>query len=196
LGFAGVLLGFTTAAMALEPGKSFRDYAADTWSVEQGLPQITVLSIAQDVQGYLWFGTQDGLARFDGVSFKTYLPAHWVQALAVDQNGVLWYGMNKGAGYLDNGAPHPLGRARGEKDLNPDADMRALLIVDGRLLAASDAGLLHLDHDGIHRERMLPAAPLYSLLQWHGSLWAGGIGKLYRITGGRVETLAAPQARR
>ncbi|MFI4920770.1 MAG: GGDEF domain-containing protein, partial [Gammaproteobacteria bacterium] len=91
-----------TPASALEPGKAFHDYAADTWSVDQGLPQITVLSIIQgNRHGYMWFGTQDGLARFDGVSFKQYLPAHWVGALAVDQDGTLWYGMNKGAGYFD-----------------------------------------------------------------------------------------------
>jgi diguanylate cyclase (GGDEF)-like protein len=177
----------------LEPGKAFHDYAADTWSVDQGLPQITVLSIVQDTQGYLWFGTQDGLARFDGVNFKQYLPAHWVQSMAVAQDGSLWLGMNKGAAYFDKGAPHILTRARGEKDVNPDADMRALLMVDGRLMAASSDGLLRLDRDGIHRDRSLPAVPLYSLLQWRGALWAGGIGKLYRITNRSVQTLDAPE---
>ncbi|HEY1773602.1 MAG TPA: diguanylate cyclase [Gammaproteobacteria bacterium] len=182
-----------TPASALEPGKAFHDYAADTWSVDQGLPQITVLSIIQGNRfGYMWFGTQDGLARFDGVTFKQYLPAHWVESLAVDQDDTLWYGMNKGAGYLDRGGLHTLGRARGEKDVNPDADIRALLFVDGRLLAATDTGLLHLDRDGMHRERSLPAVPLFSLLQWRGALWAGGVGKLYRITPAGTQTLEAP----
>ena len=191
----GALAGLAlTPAHALEPGKSFHDYAADNWSVEQGLPQITVLSIAQDAQGYMWFGTQDGLARFDGASFRQYLPAHWIQSLAVDQDGALWYAMNKGAGYFANGDMHALGRAKGEKkDVNPESDMRALLFVDGRLLAATDSGLMHLDRDGIHRERSLPAVPLYSLLQWHGALWAGGIGKVYRITSTGTETLDAPE---
>jgi diguanylate cyclase (GGDEF)-like protein len=179
-------------ARALEPGKAFHDYAADTWSVDQGLPQITVLSIIQDNQGYLWFGTQDGLARFDGVNFKQFLPAHWVQTMAVAQDGSLWLGMNKGAAYFDKGAPHILPRGKGEKDVNPDADFRALLSVDGRLMAASGNGLLRLDRDGIHRDHSLPAVPLYSLLQWHGALWAGGIGKLYRITNASVQTLDAP----
>src|ERR1051325_551586 len=123
-------------ARALEPGKAFRDYAADSWSVEQGLPQITVLSIAQGPHGHLWFGTQDGLARFDGVTFKQYLPAHWIQALAVAPDGSLWMGMNKGAAYMEKGVPHILTLARGEKDVNPEAEVRALLVVDGRMLAA------------------------------------------------------------
>ncbi|HEY3644801.1 MAG TPA: diguanylate cyclase [Gammaproteobacteria bacterium] len=190
----GAALICALPVLALEPGKDFHDYAADTWSVEQGLPQITVLSMVQDPQGYMWFGTQDGLARFDGVTFNQYLPAHWVQALSVDQDGTLWFGMNKGAGYFAKGDVHALGRARGEKkDVNPDSDMRALLSVDGRLLAATDAGLMRLDRDGIHREHSLPALPLFSLLQWHGALWAGGIGKLYRITNSGVQALDAPE---
>jgi diguanylate cyclase (GGDEF)-like protein len=181
-------------ARALEPGKPFHDYATDTWSVEQGLPQITVLSIIQGNQhGYLWFGTQDGLARFDGVSFKQYLPAHWIQSLAVAQDNTLWFGTNKGAGYFDHSTPKLLGRARGEKDVDPQAEIRAMLTVDGRLLAASASGLLRLDRDGMHREHSLPAVPLYSLLQWRGALWAGGIGKLYRITNAGTQSIAAPE---
>jgi len=181
------------SASALEPGKAFHDYATDTWSVDQGLPQITVLSIIQgNVHGYMWFGTQDGLARFDGVSFKQYLPSHWIQAMAVGQDGSLWLGMNKGAAYLEQGAPHLLSPARGEKDVDAQADVRAILPVDGRLLAASSDGLLRLDRDGIHRDRALASLPLYSLLQWHGALWAGGAGKLYRITNNGVQTQAAP----
>ena len=181
-------------ARALEPGKAFHDFAADTWSVEQGLPQITVLSMVQgNVHGYMWFGTQDGLARFDGVSFKQYLQAHWIESLAVTQDTTLWFGMNKGAGYFDHSTPKILDRARGEKDVDPQTEIRALLTVDGRLLAASASGLLRLDRDGIHRERPLPAVSLYSLLQWRGALWAGGTGKLYRITNAGVQTIAAPE---
>jgi len=184
----------TLPARALEQGKAFHDYAADTWSVEQGLPQISVLSMIQgNVHGYMWFGTQDGLARFDGVSFKQYLQAHWVESLAVTQDSTLWFGMNKGAGYFDHNTPKILDRARGEKDVDPQAEIRALLTVDGRLLAASASGLLRLDRDGIHRERSLPAVPLYALLQWRGALWAGGTGTLYRITNAGTQSIAAPE---
>ena len=41
---------------------------------KQGLPQISALAITQDRQGYLWVGTQAGLARFDGVQFTTFNP--------------------------------------------------------------------------------------------------------------------------
>src|SRR5690349_14529527 len=45
----------------------FRNY-----SVNSGLCSNTVWSIAQDSQGYMWFGTKDGLNRFDGYNYKAY----------------------------------------------------------------------------------------------------------------------------
>ena len=44
-------------------------YQVDVWRADDGLPQSTVTSIAQTADGYLWLGTQNGLVRFDGVSF-------------------------------------------------------------------------------------------------------------------------------
>src|SRR3954470_21526401 len=39
---------------------------------EHGLSQATVRCIFQDSQGFMWFGTQDGLNKFDGYSFTVY----------------------------------------------------------------------------------------------------------------------------
>ena len=39
-----------------------------------GLSNNTVISIIQDKTGFIWFGTDDGLNRYDGFSFKTYKP--------------------------------------------------------------------------------------------------------------------------
>ncbi|HET9484824.1 MAG TPA: two-component regulator propeller domain-containing protein, partial [Xanthomonadales bacterium] len=72
----------------------FRNYAT-----EHGLSQLTVRAIAQTTPGYLWFGTQDGLNRFDGYSFRVYrhdgadpasLPDNHVFALAGTTDGALW----------------------------------------------------------------------------------------------------------
>ncbi|UWX04377.1 hypothetical protein H1235_04590 [Pseudoxanthomonas sp. NC8] len=52
---------FTGTASALPQDKAFRDYVSDTWGVEHGLPQISVLAITQDRDGYLWLGSQGGL---------------------------------------------------------------------------------------------------------------------------------------
>ncbi len=44
----------------------------DHLTVEDGLSSLTVLTLVQDRQGYIWFGTDDGLDRYDGYSFQSY----------------------------------------------------------------------------------------------------------------------------
>jgi len=73
------------------------DYLVDVWTSENGLPDSSVTAIAQTPDGYLWVGTYNGLARFDGVRFVTFDPANTpalsharVRKLYVDQRGVLW----------------------------------------------------------------------------------------------------------
>ncbi|HEV2112452.1 MAG TPA: diguanylate cyclase [Gammaproteobacteria bacterium] len=180
------------AARALEPGKAFHDYASDSWSLEQGLPQITVYSITQDARGYMWFGTQGGLARFDGIDFKPYLPDRWVTALINGPDGSLWIGTNKGVFWYQPDEVHALGAATGNRDINKDAGVRALAFSGERLYAATDLGLLRVDRDGLHRDTALPSTSVFSLLEWHGALWVGGIGKLYRIVNGEAQTIPAP----
>ena len=67
--------------------------------IEQGLSQSSVNTIFQDRRGFLWFGTQDGLNRYDGHTFKTYKPDpdvlysltdRWITAIVEDQEGYLW----------------------------------------------------------------------------------------------------------
>ncbi len=74
-------------------------------SVEQGLSQSSVYSIAQDAQGFMWFATQNGLNRFDGYRFVQYphsLPSNEIQALLVDSNGQLWVGHGQGLSRYDS----------------------------------------------------------------------------------------------
>ena len=179
------------AVQALEPGKAFHDYASDTWSLEQGLPQITVLSVNQGSQGYMWFGTQDGIARFDGVSFKQYLPGLWGNVLLNGPDGTLWIGTNKGVAWYQADSIHPLGAAPGERGVDKNAEVRALAFSGERLYAATNTGLLRVEKDGLHRDAVLPKESFYSLLEWRGALWVGGVGKIYSVNGG-VKSIEAP----
>ncbi len=47
-------------------------YRFDSWTTDDGLPQNSVLSIVKTRDGYLWVGTFEGLARFDGVDFTVF----------------------------------------------------------------------------------------------------------------------------
>ena len=48
-------------------------YAFRSLDINNGLSQNTVHAILQDKQGFMWFGTKDGLDRYDGISFRTFM---------------------------------------------------------------------------------------------------------------------------
>lgn len=79
-------------------------------ALEQGLSQESVFAIYQDRQGYMWFGTQEGLNRYDGYSFKVYshndrepgsLANDIVYSIAEDAEGQLWVGTAVGISIYD-----------------------------------------------------------------------------------------------
>jgi signal transduction histidine kinase len=55
------------------PDDSLRHEVLTTWATDQGLPQNFIRSITQTSDGFLWIGTMNGLARFDGLRFRTFL---------------------------------------------------------------------------------------------------------------------------
>lgn len=67
---------FSTSTLAqeitLDPS-----FVMDSWTVDDGLPINTIVSIIQSSDGYLWLGTFNGLVRFDGITFKTYQAAEY-----------------------------------------------------------------------------------------------------------------------
>src|SRR5262245_5217598 len=72
---AGLLvLGAAVPAPALEPAKAISQYSHAVWQERNGLPGDMVSAILQTRDGYLWFGTLNGLARFDGLRFTTFDP--------------------------------------------------------------------------------------------------------------------------
>jgi ligand-binding sensor domain-containing protein len=67
----------------------------------EGLPNSDIRAIVQDRRGFLWFGTQDGLARYDGTNVRVFRPAEndatsisgsYITALVIDAAGKLWIG--------------------------------------------------------------------------------------------------------
>src|SRR4051812_16376549 len=52
------------------------EWLVKTWETEDGLPGNSVTAMVQTPDGYLWFGTFNGLVRFDGVKFKVFTPAN------------------------------------------------------------------------------------------------------------------------
>ena len=100
--FAGFGLLIALIFFAAVPGDIFgaefpEEYLTDVWTADEGLPDSSVIAIAQTPDGYLWIGTYNGLVRFDGVRFTTFDPANTpalaharVRKLSVDDEGTLW----------------------------------------------------------------------------------------------------------
>ncbi|HEX5226793.1 MAG TPA: two-component regulator propeller domain-containing protein [Bryobacteraceae bacterium] len=92
------LAALAAQAFALNPRRTLTQYTRTVWTQEHGLPQDTVRAIAQTKDGYLWLGTDEGLAQFDGYDFVVFnkengaLPSNSVGALWAAQDGSLWIG--------------------------------------------------------------------------------------------------------
>jgi ligand-binding sensor domain-containing protein/signal transduction histidine kinase len=65
------LLGFSSPSWALDPERKLSQYVRKTWEVGGTFPNVSISSIAQGSNGYLWIGTDKGLIRFDGLEFQT-----------------------------------------------------------------------------------------------------------------------------
>jgi signal transduction histidine kinase/ligand-binding sensor domain-containing protein len=77
------------------------DVRFDRISIDQGLSQSTVETILQDSKGFMWFGTEDGLNKYDGYSFTVFrhdprdpnsLSNNYVRCMLEDHTGMLWIG--------------------------------------------------------------------------------------------------------
>ena len=80
------------------------DYLIDITTGEKGLPNSSVTAIAQTKDGYLWVGTYNGLARFDGERFVKYYPENTpalkharIRRLVTGQDGTLWISAHDGS---------------------------------------------------------------------------------------------------
>jgi signal transduction histidine kinase/ligand-binding sensor domain-containing protein len=99
------------AARALEPATPLGSLGRQAWTVENGLPQNTVSVLLQSRNGFLWAGTELGLARFDGTGFRVFdhatdtaFPDAEIRCLLDASDGTLWVGTSDGLVHWQNGA--------------------------------------------------------------------------------------------
>jgi len=106
-----VLLSFFSLN-ALDPSKKITKYIHQVWQSEDGLIQNSIYSLKQTKDGYLWFGTQEGLVRFDGDKFLVYnkqstngkIKDSWISSVAEGRNKDLFFGCFLGGVYhMKNG---------------------------------------------------------------------------------------------
>lgn len=140
---------FTSIAKAsLLPDPNYISY-----KTEDGLSNDIVMSITQDSEGYMWFGTEDGLSRFDGYNFKVYryepnspdgLPGKQVQSLLVDSNNNLWVGTETGGLGLYNKSTDSFVTFSTKQGLKNE-NIQEITEVDGVLWVSTDVGISLID---------------------------------------------------
>ncbi|MEO0573988.1 MAG: two-component regulator propeller domain-containing protein [Pseudomonadota bacterium] len=160
-------------------------------SVDNGLSQSNVLAIVQDSEGMMWFGTEDGLNRYDGYNFEHFkrergnsqaLSNDFIFDVALGRDGALWLATNGGGlARLDRATGHVENMTQ---SANGTSSIIRRLIVDdaGRVwMATRNGGLDRFDpatrtFENIQIERAgEPHGKLFSLLiDRKGLLWVGG----------------------
>ncbi|GAB5535134.1 MAG: hypothetical protein Rubg2KO_13830 [Rubricoccaceae bacterium] len=143
------LLGADRTAAQAPPEVWTRLHSGD------GLAHNSVYAIHQDRRGFMWFGTIDGLDRYDGYSFVSHrhdpadassLPHNLIRSLHEDTDGTLWVGTQNG---LARRGPRATGFDRFSVPADPNTGDRSVFEIGrdrrGGLWAATSGGLLRFD---------------------------------------------------
>lgn len=167
----------------------FEDLHQQTWTTRQGIPHNTINDIAQTPDGYLWFATWEGIARFNGHRFRLFergdetgLPDAGVLSLSVDQTGgLLAAGARGGLSLTDGRQWQGLSRA-------PTMITHAVRDSYRQLwIATQGAGILRrqLDESGdtLSQETYLAGASSHRVLPDQRGAWAATSQGLLHISG-------------
>jgi signal transduction histidine kinase/ligand-binding sensor domain-containing protein len=172
------------------------EYSHRVWRTEDGLPQNRVQAIAQTPEGYLWVGTSEGLARFDGVRFlifdRSNTPAiadDSILSLEAVPDGSLWIG-TEGGGLLHY--VRGVFQTFGEKEGLSNGFVRATLLDKaGTLWVGTDRGFFRSSKGGFVRLDGTPEVPLASVTgivqDGTGKIWASSAAGLLEIDGGQLK---------
>ncbi len=188
------LLAVAGVAHALDPSLKLSQYGLDNWQIPDGLPQSSAQAIARTPDGYIWIGTQEGLARFDGLRFTVFdsdnepgIPGKDITSLLVDRAGRLWVGTRSGVAVLDKG--HFTG-VHGVDEFE-HAYVRAMGQGAGnRIWVGTENGLFRIDSGVVTSVGGLADNRIRAVVEDRdGSAWVGTQSGLERLIENHFETV-------
>ncbi len=199
-----VLVGSVLLVLTLSAAPAWSELQFDRIAYPDGLANSSVSSIIQDTHGFLWFGTQAGLQRYDGYDMNLLtsepfnagsLSHQLVQTLFLDDDGALWVGTYGGINRLDpvtGRLTHFRHDPTDPHSLSNDVVIAMTRDASGTLWAGTLDGLNRLDDEEAGRftrfapnrddPSALPHSTIRSLLRdSRGRLWVGSYGGLSRV---------------
>ena len=197
---AALLLIAVARTPALDPNRSLSEFGHQAWTTENGLPQNTVQAIVQTQDGYLWFGTQEGLVRFDGLNFtifdKENTPAfksNDIRFLQQDRQGRLWISTSYGLVCRHNGQFTGYTTNEGL----PDNSIGSVVEdVNGNVWIGTDGGLVRFENGKFKTftvEQGLSRNVIQTLCaRADGSVLVGTSAGVQSISGDRFSTFGIP----
>jgi diguanylate cyclase (GGDEF)-like protein len=162
---------------ALEAPKQISQYVQTSLTVKNGLPQNSVSAVTQTRDGYIWFGTQEGLGRYDGLRITVFdisnhrsLKDNFIETLAPGRDGSLWVGTRSSLTQFKDGEFHTVFTAQSPISSIYEAQ-------DGRVWVGSQGGLYAVDGKNTRlytKQDGLPSNTISGILQTaDGTLWFG-----------------------
>lgn len=151
---------------------------------------VQVNTLFQDKTGFIWYGTNKGLFRFDGINYRRYtvkdsLPDENVTALAQDSIGRIWIGLHNGkVMFLEKGVIHPFDPAEGSAT-QPISDI--LFDQKGNLwFSTLNDGLYYFTQERLYRldeTDSIPDLYIYDIAEdRQGNVWVGTDGGVAIVT--------------
>jgi signal transduction histidine kinase/ligand-binding sensor domain-containing protein len=184
---AVVLIALASAGSAVAQQTRGR-LPLESFSVAQGLANDSVTTIRTDSRGFVWFGTLDGLSRYDGTRFVNYttadgIPDRMIWSIAEDRGGAIWIGTSGGAAELAPGASR--GRALFRKATTPSGKpVDALKVVvdrKGTIWSTCDSTLCTVQDGRLEVDRSFSGDGVQAIADTpSGELWVGTEHGLFR----------------
>ena len=185
--------------------KSIVQYVHQIWTTGNGLPQNSAGTIVQTHDGYIWFATQEGIARFDGTEFRVFdrvntkeLPISWMARMKEDSAGALWM---RPAGFAPGMVRYQNGMFKRIDTSNGLPHNRAITWENdrhGTMWIGTQGGLFEARGDTFRTYTMadgLPADTVIGLgIDSKENLWISTMAGLARLAGGKIERMTGQKA--
>ena len=194
------LAGLLTLALAASANAEvswpagMAQFVQTTITDRNGLPQNSINTMTQTADGYLWFGTEEGLARFDGLHLSVYDTQHfkalkdnYIYAITTGRDGSLWIGTRSGVVRFKEGVFQTFLAAKSPIDAILESS-------DGSIWVGSLDGLWQLKDDQVRHFTVadgLPGEAVSSIIQGRdGTLWIATNKGLARVKDATALTMA------